>query len=195
MSNVSSNEPTELWLIRHGETAWSLSGQHTGRTDIPLTAAGEESARALRERLKGVQFGAVLTSPLLRASDTCRLAGFGSQAKIEPNLREWNYGIYEGKTTAEIEADIPGWSVWTALIPEGESLDQVAARANEVIEAATSLGGRVALFAHAHILRILATRWIENAPTLAQNLVLSTTSISVLGYERTTRAITRWNYV
>jgi broad specificity phosphatase PhoE len=195
MPSLASNESTEIWLIRHGETAWSRSGQHTSRTDIPLTPAGEASAHALRERLKGIQFGGVLTSPSLRALDTCRLAGFAWQARIEPNLSEWNYGIYEGKRTAEIQSETPGWSVWTAPIPDGESLDQVAARANQVIETATGIGGRVALFAHAHILRILATCWIGNVPSLAQNLILSTGSISVLGYERSTRAITRWNCV
>ncbi len=195
MSNVPSNEPLELWLIRHGETAWSLSGQHTSRTNIPLTPAGEESASSLRDRLKNVSFQAVLTSPSRRAKDTCRIAGFESQARVEPNLSEWNYGIYEGRTTAEIDREAPGWSVWTSSIPEGESLDQVATRATQVIEAASAIGGRVALFSHAHILRILAAVWIGNPASFAQHLVLSTGSISVLGYERKTRALVHWNSV
>lgn len=189
---ASANHP-EIWLIRHGETEWSLSGQHTSRTDIPLTAAGEASAKELRSRLKDVRFEAVYVSPAQRAIETCRLAGFESTAMIDPNLREWDYGVYEGKTTAEIQKEIPGWSVWTSPLPEGESLDSVGGRADAVIHTATQHSGKVALFAHAHILRILAARWVGQAPGFGQHLSLGTGSMSVLGFEREQRTISRWN--
>ncbi|MCU1319354.1 MAG: histidine phosphatase family protein [Edaphobacter sp.] len=187
---------TELWLIRHGETEWSLSGAHTSRTDIPLTEHGRKRAEELRDYLKGTQFAAVFTSPMQRARETCAIAGFGDVAVVDEGLREWDYGVYEGKTTAEIRAEIPGWSVWKAEIVDGETVEHVGERADGVIEralAAAPSGGRVALFAHAHILRILAARWIGLEADGGRLLVLGTGSVSVLGWERETRVIEAWN--
>ncbi|MGB7190002.1 MAG: histidine phosphatase family protein [Acidobacteriaceae bacterium] len=183
----------ELWLIRHGETAWSLSGAHTSRTDIPLTDRGRERARKVAEYLRGTSFSMVLTSPLQRARDTCRIAGFGDVAEIDDDLSEWNYGAYEGRTTQEIQREIPGWSVWTSPMIDGESLGQVAERANRVIARAAAKGGRVALFAHGHILRILAACWIQSPPVLGSRLALGTGAVSVLGFEHETRVISEWN--
>lgn len=183
----------ELWLIRHGETAWSLSGAHTSRTDIPLTDRGRERARKLHEYLKGKTFSMVLTSPMQRAKETCRIAGFGDVAQIDDDLNEWNYGAYEGRTTKEIQKEIPGWSVWSNQIIDGESMGQVAERANRVIARAAGTGGVVALFAHAHILRILAACWIQSPPVTGSRLALGTGTVSVLGYEHQIRVITMWN--
>ena len=187
---------TELWLIRHGETEWSLSGAHTSRTDIPLTEHGRKRAEELRDYLAGTQFAAVFTSPMQRARETCAIAGFGDVAVVDEGLREWDYGVYEGKTTAEIRAKIPGWSVWKDEIVDGETVEHVGERADGVIEralAAAPSGGRVALFAHAHILRILAARWIGLEADGGRLLVLGTGSVSVLGWERETRVIEAWN--
>jgi broad specificity phosphatase PhoE len=187
---------TELWLIRHGETEWSLSGAHTSRTDIPLTEHGRKRAEELRDYLKGTQFAAVFTSPMQRARETCAIAGFGDVAVVDEGLREWDYGVYEGKTTAEIRAEIPGWSVWKDEIVDGETVEHVGERAHGVIELALGAapsGGRVALFAHAHILRILAARWIGLEADGGRLLVLGTGSVSVLGWERETRVIEAWN--
>ncbi|HUO30157.1 MAG TPA: histidine phosphatase family protein [Bryobacteraceae bacterium] len=183
----------EIWLIRHGETEWSLSGAHTGRTDIPLTATGERQAEELGHRLGGREFAMVLTSPLGRARETCQLAGYGDVAQIEPRLREWDYGAYEGKTSAEIQQQVPGWTIWTSPVPGGETIDQVAARARGVIDRASAAGGDVALFAHGHLLRILTTVWLGVPPTDGRLFALSTASLSVLGYERDTRVISQWN--
>jgi len=184
----------ELWLIRHGETEWSRSGAHTGRTDLPLTDAGREKAAAIGRQLDGKQFALVLTSPLERARETCRLAGNGAVAQVEPNLREWDYGDYEGRTTDEIRKVAPGWSIWTGRVPAGETIDQVAARARAVIERAISAEGDVALFAHGHILRILTACWLELPPAAGRLFALATASLSTLGYERETRVIKRWNW-
>lgn len=183
----------ELWLIRHGETAWSLSGAHTSRTDIPLTDRGMERARKIHDYLQGKIFSMVLTSPMQRAMETCRIAGFGDVAQIDDDLCEWNYGAYEGRTTKEIQRKIPGWSVWSSQILDGESIDQVAVRANRVIARAAANGGSVALFAHGHILRILAACWIQSPPATGSRLALSTGAVSTLGYEHETRVITMWN--
>jgi broad specificity phosphatase PhoE len=183
----------ELWLIRHGETEWSLSGAHTSRTDIPLTDRGRERAQKIREYLQGKSFSMVLSSPLQRARETCRIAGFGNVAQIDNDLVEWDYGVYEGRTTKDIEKEIPGWSVWTSPIVGGETLDLVAERAKRVIARAAAKGGRVALFAHGHILRILAACWIESPPIMGSRLALSTGAISTLGFEHQTRVITMWN--
>jgi broad specificity phosphatase PhoE len=183
----------ELWLIRHGETEWSLSGAHTSRTDIPLTDRGRERAQKIREYLQGKSFSLVLASPLQRARETCRIAGFGDVAQIDNDLVEWDYGVYEGRTTKDIQKEIPGWSVWTSPIVGGETLDQVAERARRVIARAAAKGGRVALFAHGHILRILAACWIESPPIMGSRLALSTGAISTLGFEHQTRVITMWN--
>jgi broad specificity phosphatase PhoE len=191
---------TELWLIRHGETEWSAAGRHTGRTDIPLTAHGRECAVALGKFLAGTKFLAVLRSPMLRARETCEIAGFGDVAVVDEGLMEWDYGVYEGRTSQEIQAEIPGWSVWKDPIVGGESVEQVGARADGVIARALAAAGpqtddavRVALFAHAHILRILAARWIGLAPHDGSLFALETGSVSVLGWEKETRAIRRWN--
>jgi len=191
---------TELWLVRHGETKWSAEGRHTGRTDLPLTAHGRERAAELGKYLVGTKFAAVLRSPMRRAQETCEIAGFGSVALVDEGLREWDYGVYEGRTSQEIQAEIPGWSVWKDTIIGGESVEQVGARADGVIARALAAAGpetkevaRVALFAHAHILRILAARWIGLAPRDGSLFALDTGSVSVLGWERETRVIQRWN--
>ena len=190
------SEGTELWLVRHGETEWSLSGAHTSRTDIPLTEQGRKRAEKLRDYLKGTKFDAVFVSPMQRARETCTIAGFGDVAKINDGLKEWDYGVYEGKTTKEIQAQIPGWSVWKNEIVGGETAEHVGVRADGVIAqglAAAPEGGKVALFAHAHILRILAARWIGLDATGGALLALGTGSVSVLGWERETRVIEHWN--
>jgi broad specificity phosphatase PhoE len=187
---------TELWLVRHGETEWSLSGAHTSRTDIPLTDHGRKRAEELRDYLKGTNFDAVFESPMQRAKETCAIAGFGDQAVVENGLKEWDYGVYEGKTTKEIQEEIPGWSVWKNDIVGGETVEHVGERADGVIAralAAAPQGGKVALFAHAHILRILAARWIGLPATGGSLLALGTGSVSVMGWERETRVISRWN--
>jgi broad specificity phosphatase PhoE len=183
----------DLWLIRHGETAWSLSGAHTGRTDIPLTPAGEQRAVRVGEKLRGHDFSMVLTSPLQRARRTCELAGFGASARIEPNLAEWDYGAYEGRTTADIHRERPDWSVFRDGVPCGETIEQVADRARAVVAEALETGGDAALFAHGHILRILAACWLELPPAAARFFALDPAGISVLGHERETRVILRWN--
>ena len=184
---------SELWLVRHGETEWSRSGAHTGRTDIALTETGREQARALGRRLDGREFALVLTSPLQRARDTCALAGFGNQARVERNLREWDYGDFEGRTTAEIRVEYPEWFLWCSGVPNGEALTAVAARAHAVIGEATAAGGDVLLFSHGHMLRILTACWLGVPPDEGRLFALGTASLSSLGYERETRVITRWN--
>jgi broad specificity phosphatase PhoE len=192
---MSSETSGEVFLIRHGETAWSLSGQHTSRTDLPLTEEGRRSAIALGQRLAGRDFALVLSSPMQRALETCRLTGY--QAEIEPNLNEWNYGAYEGLTSADIHKTSPGWTIWTGTPPGGESADQVGDRADRVIERALGAiareEGDVALFAHGHMLRVLAARWLELPPDSGRLFALDTASLSVLGWERETRVIRMWN--
>lgn len=182
-----------LWLIRHGETEWSLSGAHTGRTDLPLTPAGEESARAIGKELAGHEFALVLTSPLTRAVRTCELAGYGAEAQVDPNLAEWDYGSYEGRTTEQIRAERPGWQIFRDGPEGGETIGQVAARALDVIDRVVHVEGDVALFAHGHILRILTACWLGLPPEDGSMFVLGTGAISSLGYERENRAILRWN--
>jgi broad specificity phosphatase PhoE len=184
-----------IWLIRHGETEWSRSGQHTGRSDIPLTPTGEQRAAAAGRELAGKQFALVLTSPRTRARETARLAGYGAGAVVDNNLQEWDYGAYEGITTAEIRKQKPGWLIWDGPIPGGETLEQVGARADRVIARAIEPSGDVALFAHGHILRILCARWLGLPPKGGQLFALDTGSISVLGFEHETRVIWRWNIV
>jgi probable phosphoglycerate mutase len=183
----------EIWLIRHGETEWSLSGAHTGRTDIPLTARGREMAAAIGDFLRGRRFALVLTSPLRRAWETCEGAGFGGVAIGDPNLQELDYGDYEGRTTPEIQRERPGWSLWRDGCPNGETFEHAAERAREVIECALGADGDVALFAHGHILRILTACWLGLRPDAGRLFALSTATISTLGYERETQVITRWN--
>jgi broad specificity phosphatase PhoE len=183
----------QLWLVRHGQTAWSLSGQHTGRTDLPLTPAGEQQARDIGKLLGGRSFATVLTSPLLRARETCRLAGYSDHAVIDPNLQEWNYGDYEGKTSAEIQKERPGWSLWKDGVVHGESIEQVAARAQAVIDRAVAGSGDALLFAHGHLLRILTSCWLGLPPRDGSLFALGTGTLTTLGYEHVTRVITRMN--
>ena len=191
---------TELWLIRHGETEWSASGRHTSRTDLPLTELGRERAAKLGKYLAATKFAAVLRSPMLRAKQTCEIAGFDAQAVVDDGLKEWDYGVYEGRTSKEIQAVIPGWSVWTSPIVGGETVEHVGARADGVIARALAAGeasaddcAKVALFAHAHILRILAARWVGLEARGGSLFALETGSLSVVGWEREARVIVRWN--
>jgi probable phosphoglycerate mutase len=187
----------ELWLVRHGETEWSLDRQHTSWTDIPLTEHGRQRAQELREFLAGKKFAAVFVSPRQRARETCEIAGYGDVAVVDDDLQEWNYGESEGKTTAQMrEIHGPTWSVWTDPILGGESVEDVGERADAVIAkslAAAPSGGAIALFAHAHILRILAARWIGLPAVGGKLFVLGTGTVSVLGFERETRVISKWN--
>ena len=192
MNATVTNQP-EIWLIRHGETEWSKSGQHTGRTDIPLTDHGREQARTLRPVLAAQTFDLVLRSPMSRARDTCEEAGLIAQAEEEPRLSEWNYGIYEGRKTLDIRAEEPDWSVWTSPIPGGESLQEVQARAESLIERLLASSGRIALFSHAHFLRVLGACWMADSAALGAHLLLDTASISVLGFDRESRALKQWN--
>jgi broad specificity phosphatase PhoE len=184
---------TRLYLVRHGETEWSAAGRHTGRTDIPLNDNGRRQARQLARRLDGQRFEAVFTSPRSRAIETCRIAGLDRDAIVTDDLGEWNYGVYEGRTTDDIRREEPGWSVWTAEIGGGESVDDVGARVDRVIEAALAYEGDVALFGHGHCLRILAARWIGLAATGGAHLELSTATVSRLGWERERRVVELWN--
>jgi probable phosphoglycerate mutase len=182
----------QLFLIRHGETEWSRTGRHTGLTDVALSEEGERRAISLGRYLLGRRLDA-WTSPLARARETSRLAGF-SGATVDEDLREWDYGVYEGRTTAEIREEIPDWSVWLSPIKQGESLDRVADRARKVIHrVTTATDGDVALFAHGHVLRILAACWIGFPPLTGRYLALDTGTVSVVGYERQTRVIREWN--
>ncbi len=172
-----------VYLARHGETAWSISGQHTGLTDLPLTARGERNARRLGERLKGLVFAQVLTSPLQRATRTCELAGFGKIARIETNLLEWNYGDYEGRRSSEIYTERPGWNLFRDGCPNGETPGQVGLRADRVIRQIRSLQEDILLFSSGHFLRVLAARWLGLEPAGGRFFTLSTASLSVLSYE------------
>jgi probable phosphoglycerate mutase len=180
-------------LIRHGETEWSLNGRHTGRTDLPLLPEGEAQARALRPKLAGYQLEAVLTSPLLRARQTCAVAGLGELAVVDPDLAEWDYGDYEGLTTPEIRQDRPGWELFADGVPDGETAADVGVRVDRVIARVRALEGDVALVAHAHLLRVLAARWVGLPPDRARSFTLGPASLSVLGWERTEPVVSRWN--
>jgi len=184
-----------IWLIRHGETEWSLSGQHTGRTEIPLTEVGERRAIAVGRQLAGKKFALVLTSPRERARETARLAGYGGVAVVDDNLQEWDYGAYEGVTTKDIQKTAPGWTIWDGPVPHGETIEQVAARADAAIRRAKETDGEVAFFAHGHILRVLTARWLRLSPTAGRLFALDTGSIGILGYEHETAVITQWNFV
>ena len=188
----------QIFLIRHGETAWSLSGQHTGRTDLALTPHGVEVARQLGRRLEHKQFTLVLTSPLLRARQTCELAGFGGVARVEPNLHEWDYGDYEGRTSAEIHQQRPGWSIYRDGCPHGESPEQISTRADLVLAGLRGLEGTVAVFSHGHFLRALAMRWIGLSIMEGRHFGLDTASLGTLTYEHNstdTPIISLWNAV
>ena len=172
-----------IYLARHGETAWSLSGQHTGLTDLPLTKDGEDAARRLGERLKGLSVTKVFTSPLQRAARTCELAGFGAVAQFDPDLVEWNYGKYEGLRTSEIQRTRPDWKLFRDGCPGGETLDQIGTRADRVVNRVRALNGNVLLFSSGHFLRVLAARWLRLEPAAGRYFVLGTASLSALGYE------------
>jgi probable phosphoglycerate mutase len=184
---------SRLWLVRHGETEWSASGKHTGSTDIPLTDAGRTAARDLAPSLAGHPFALVLTSPLLRARDTCALAGLGERAVVDDDLREWEYGEYEGRTTPQIREGRPNWTVFNDGCPGGESPEQVAERADRVIARVRATDGDAVAFSHGHLLRVLAARWVELPPQAGAHLALATASISVLGWERETPVISSWD--
>ena len=183
----------EIVLARHGETEWSRDRRHTGRTDIPLTEAGRRQAALLRGALAGRDFACVLSSPLSRALETCRLAGLGDRAELSDDLLEWDYGEYEGIRTAEIRERRPGWNLWRDGCPGGETAADVGRRADRVVAALEGLDRDVAVFAHGHVLRVLAARWLGLGPEAGALFKLDTGTISALGYERETRVITRWN--
>jgi broad specificity phosphatase PhoE len=183
----------DAWLARHGETDWSAAGRHTGRTDVPLNDVGREAAATLGRLFRGHEFGLVLTSPLVRARETCELAGFSDQAVVDDDLREWDYGEYEGRTTAEIRETRPGWAIFEDGCPGGETIAEVAARADRVIARIRNGDGPALVFGHGHALRVAAARWVELPPEAGARLVLQTATLSVLGWERETPAITRWN--
>jgi broad specificity phosphatase PhoE len=172
-----------IYLARHGETTWSLSGQHTGLTDLPLTERGERNARRLGERLNGLTFAKVFTSRLQRAARTCELAGFGRVAEVEPDLHEWDYGQYEGRRTVEIHAERPDWQLFRDGCPGGESPEQVGARADRVVSRVRAVQGDVLLFSSGHFLRVFAARWLGLEPGAGRYFLLSTASLSALGYE------------
>jgi broad specificity phosphatase PhoE len=183
----------EVVLIRHGATEWSENGRHTGSTDLPLLPVGEAEAAALRERLQAWDFALVLVSPLQRAQETARLAGIADRAETEPALHEWDYGDFEGRTTADIRKDRPGWTVWTGPCPNGESVEQVGARADMVLERVLGVDGAVALVSHGQFLRVLIARWLEQAPLEGCRFALHTATLTVLGYERETRVLQQLN--
>lgn len=182
-------------LVRHGATDWSQSGRHTGWTDVPLNDEGLRQARALAQPLSRWSFDAVLCSTLIRARLTCELAGLAADARFDPDLREWNYGDYEGLTTAEIHQRQAGWNLWDDGVPNGESLAELAVRSDRVIEEMRTLGGDVAVVAHGHLLRVLAARWLGQPALLAQHLNLATASISQVGWEHHRSSINLWNGV
>jgi probable phosphoglycerate mutase len=184
----------EIWLVRHGATEWTATRRHTGRTDVGLTDVGMREAAALYKPLDRQAFAAAFTSPLTRARDTARIAGF-ADAEVLDDLREWDYGVYEGRTTAEIREEIPGWSVWSDPIVDGETIAAVAVRAGRVLDRVAEIDGRVVLFAHAHVLRILAACALGLGPVAGKVLSLDAASISVLGHEHDYRVIRRWNQV
>ncbi len=187
-----TTRPDELWLVRHGETEWSRDGRHTSTTDLPLTAEGERIARLLEERLRDVKFDLVLTSPRERARRTAELAGF-PDAETDPDLAEWDYGDFEGITTPEIRETVPGWTVWTHPCPGGEDAAQVTERLDRVVAKARALGGRSLVFGHGHSGRALTARWIEQPVAEGRFFGLDTATISVLGDDRGTPVVQRWN--
>jgi probable phosphoglycerate mutase len=185
----------KIYLARHGETAWTISGQHTGVTDIPLTERGERNARSLGERLKGLRFTRVLTSPLQRARRTCELAGFAAQAEVDPELVEWNYGEYEGRRTADIRKERPDWDLFRDGCPGGETPAAVGARADRVVARLRGAGGDVLVFGHSHFLRVLGARWLGLSAGDARYFLLTTASLSILGYEHNLKepVLRLWN--
>lgn len=180
-----------LWIVRHGETEWSLSGQHTSRTDLTLLPQGQRRAREVGKALRGKKFALALSSPMTRALETARLAGI--EPEVDQNLREWDYGEYEGMTTAQIQKADPGWTIWTKTPQGGETAEQVGTRADRVIAQVTTAAGDVIVFGHGHMLRVLAARWLGLEPQAGRYFALSTGSISVLGEEREIRVVKLWN--
>jgi probable phosphoglycerate mutase len=193
LNTIMIDNKQKIWLVRHGETEWSVMGRHTGRSDIPLTNMGVMQAEALAVRLAARPFALVLSSPLQRAAETCRLAGYGEQAEFVDNLQEWDYGLYEGRTTLDIRSEKPAWTIWSGDPPGGETLAQVAGRADIVIARAAAVDGDLLIFAHAHMLRVIAARWLGLPPNAARLLMLATASLSILGYEHENRVIINWN--
>lgn len=195
MTTVNHTATPRLFMIRHGETAWSLSGQHTGLTDIPLTPTGEARAKLLGSRLSGETFARVFTSPLIRAKRTCELAGYADRMEVDPDLVEWNYGAYDGLTGAEIRRTNPDWNVFRDGAPGGESPSQAAARADKVLSGITGIEGDIAMFSSGHFIRLLAARWLGLEPKDATHFYTATASVSILGYEhgRDDRVILLWN--
>lgn len=183
----------DVVLVRHGETEWTLSGQHTGRTDIPLTERGRKEARLLAPLLSTADFALVLSSPLRRARETCDLAGLGSRMEIEPDLMEWDYGEYEGLTSKQIKRTAPHWMVFTDGCPGGETPEQVGARVDRLIHRIRLVTGRVALFAHGHLLRVVVARWIGFPPSAGRHFLLNTSTVGVLGHYQGVPAVRRWN--
>jgi broad specificity phosphatase PhoE len=190
---VSSGSRATLVVVRHGATEWSRNGRHTGRTDLPLLPDGEDQARATGAVLAGRRFDLVLTSPLSRARRTCELAGYGDVAEVDPDLLEWDYGEYEGVTSAQIRETVPDWTVFTGTCPGGETVDEVAARADRVIARVLATGGACAVFGHGHSLRVLAARWCELAPVEGRRFVLDTATYNLLGWEHESRTVEVWN--
>jgi probable phosphoglycerate mutase len=190
---VSDPAAARIWLVRHGETEWARLGRHTGRTDIPLTDLGREQARSVSARLQGRPFARVLSSPLSRAFDTAKLAGFADRVETNDDLLEWDYGADEGLTTAEIRRDRPGWTVWGAGPRAGETVADVGRRADRIIALARAEPGDVLVFAHGHVLRILAARWLGQPPAEGRLFALSTATLSILGWEREQTVLERWN--
>lgn len=188
-----NNPVQQAYVIRHGETEWSLNGRHTGITDIPLTANGRRVAKIFAPLTAKINFALVLTSPLERARTTCELAGLGGQAEIDRDLMEWNYGEYEGLTTEKIHTESPGWTVFNDGCPGGESPEQVGARADRVIAKVRAKEGQIALFAHGHVLRVLAARWLGLPAQAGCHFMLDTATLSILGYYRGIPAVNRWN--
>jgi broad specificity phosphatase PhoE len=190
---VAAPKHHEIVVVRHGETEWSLSGRHTSRTDLPLTERGRERARELTSELAGRRFSLVLCSPLRRARETCVLAGFGEVMELCDDLHEWDYGDYEGLTTPEIWERNPGWSLWRDGCPGGETPSEVGARADRALALLRSAGGDAIAFAHGHILRVVASRWIGMEPAFGARIALGAGSVSTLGFERDTEVLVRWN--
>jgi broad specificity phosphatase PhoE len=180
-------------LVRHGETEWSRDGRHTGTSDIPLTPAGRRQAEALRVELRAWSFALVLTSPLQRARETCRLAGYAGDAQVRADLAEWNYGGYEGLTSKEIAASHPDWSLWRDGGPGGETAAEVGRRVDRVIRELRQIEGDTLIFAHGHVLRVLAARWLAEPPQAGRHYFLQTAALSVLGYEHADSVLRRWN--